>query len=168
LLYIQQIPVFICIMESDKKFPINDIPFRILLADDDEDDHFFFEDTLKKLKFNKQVEIVEDGEKLLNYLIQEKGKLPDVLFLDYNISRINGEECLIKIKKHPALKNLPVIMYSTYLNDDVADTLYKEGAHFFVRKTDSKSLEKILHKVFTLLIVEKAARPERVGFVITL
>ena len=122
---------------------------------------------LAKFKFDKQVEIVENGEQLLAYLLQKKEKLPDVLFLDYNIPRRNGEECLIEIKKHPALKDLPVIMYSTYLHDDVANTLYKQGAHFFVRKTDTKSLEKILHKVFTLLIEKKAVRPERSAFIIT-
>ena len=154
-------------MEPDKNFPVTDIPFRILLADDDDDDHFFFEDTLTKFEFNKQIEIVEDGEKLLEYLLQGKGNIPDVLFLDYNIPRKNGLECLIEIKKQTTLKDLPVIMYSTYLHEDVADSLYNQGAYFFVRKTDSKSLEKILHKVFTLLIVEKAARPERSEFIIT-
>jgi CheY-like chemotaxis protein len=154
-------------MKSDQAFSSNTMPFRILLADDDEDDHFFFEDVLTKFKFAKEIEIVEDGEKLLAHLLQGKGKLPDVLFLDYNIPRRNGEECLIEIKKDPVLKDLPVIIYSTYLHEDVADTLYKHGAHFFVRKTDSKSLEKILHKVFTLLMVEKAARPERAEFIIT-
>jgi len=153
-------------MELDKYFPVNDIPFRILLADDDEDDHFFFEDVLAKFKFEKQIDVFEDGEKLLTYLLQQKEKLPDVLFLDYNIPRKNGSECLLEIKKHTILKDLPVIIYSTYLHDEVADTLYNQGAHFFVCKTDNKSLEKILHKVFTLLITEKAARPDREAFII--
>lgn len=153
-------------MELDKYFPINDIPFRIILADDDEDDHFFFEDVLAKFKFEKQIDVFEDGEKLLTYLLQQKEKLPDVLFLDYNIPRKNGSECLLEIKKHTILKDLPVIIYSTYLHDEVADTLYNQGAHFFVCKTDNKSLEKILHKVFTLLITEKAARPDREAFII--
>ena len=153
-------------MELDKYFPINDIPFRIILADDDEDDHFFFEDVLAKFKFEKQIDVFEDGEKLLTYLLQQKEKLPDVLFLDYNIPRKNGLECLLEIKKHTILKDLPVIIYSTYLHDEVADTLYNQGAHFFVCKTDNKSLEKILHKVFTLLITEKAARPDREAFII--
>jgi CheY-like chemotaxis protein len=153
-------------MESDQAFSSNTMPFRILLADDDEDDHFFFEDVLAKFKFKKEIEIVEDGERLLAHL-KGKGKLPDVLFLDYNIPRRNGEECLIEIKKDPVLKALPVIIYSTYLHEEVADTLYNQGAHFFVRKTNSKSLEKILHKVFTLLMVEKSARPERAAFIIT-
>ena len=154
-------------MEHDKNFSVNSIPFRILYADDDEDDHFFFEDVLAKLKFEKRVKIFVDGEKLLTYLFEPKVKLPDVLFLDYNMPRKNGEECLLEIKKNPTLKDLPVIMYSTILNEDVADRLYDKGAYFFVCKTDMKSLEKILHKVFTLLFTKKAQRPTRAEFIIS-
>lgn len=167
-MYIQKKPFsHVVSMEPDKSFPFSDIPFRILLADDDEDEHFFFEDVVTKLPFHKQVNIVENGEKLLKYLLQEKQVLPDVLFLDYNLPRKNGLECLLEIKRHAALKDLKVIMYSTYMHEDVADTLYNQGALFFVRKTDSKSLEKILHKVFTHLIIKKTVRSQRESFIIT-
>ena len=167
ILYIEVLANSSMIMESHQPFSSNDTPFSILLADDDEDDQFFFEDALTTLKFQKQLEMFEDGEKLMMYLLKENRSLPDVLFLDYNMPRKNGAECLLEIKQHPALKDFPVIMYSTYLHEDIADSLYDQGAHFFVRKTDSKSLEKMLHKVFTSLIINKAVRPERSEFVIT-
>jgi CheY-like chemotaxis protein len=154
-------------MESDKSFSQDNVPVRILLADNDEDDQFFFDDVLAKFDFAKQVSIVDDGERLLTYLLMPEQALPDVLFLDYNLPRKNGEECLIAIKQHAALKNIPVVMYSTYLQDEVADRLYTIGAHFFVRKTDSRSLEKILQTVLVRLLLKKSPRPQRDGFIIT-
>ncbi|MGZ3902669.1 MAG: response regulator, partial [Bacteroidia bacterium] len=94
---------------------------NILLADDDKDDRYFFEKALKTLSIKAQLTISEDGEKLMAYLLKHSEKLPDVLFLDLNMPRKNGAECLTEIKLHEKLKKLPVIIYSTSLHDDVAD-----------------------------------------------
>lgn len=154
-------------MKSDKNSSMNHIPFHILLADDDEDDQYFFESAVTKLHFDEYFKFVENGEELMIYLHQHEGELPDVLFLDYNMPRKNGEECLKEIKQHPKLKDLPVVMYSTYLNEDVADAMYDIGAHFYVRKTNEQALEKMLEEVYVLLMVQKTDRPEKEKFTIT-
>ena len=144
----------------------HDIPFNILLADDDEDDRYFFESALIKLRLNQHYTSVDDGEELMEYLLHLEGLLPDVLFLDYNMPRKNGEECLIEIKKHPTLKDLPVIIYSTCISNEIAQKLYDLGAYFYVRKTDEKSLEKMLKEVYTLLMIKRTARPKKENFLI--
>ena len=40
-------------------------------------------------------------------------------------------ECLAEINLNPKLKHLPVVIYSTSLNDSVADELYEKGAYYF-------------------------------------
>ena len=67
----------------------------ILLADDDKDDHFFFSRVLKSLSFATKLTIVEDGEQLMTHLLGASNILPDVLFLDQNMPRKNGWECLL-------------------------------------------------------------------------
>ena len=42
----------------------------VLLADDDEDDRLFFSDAIKELKMNTVVNVVKDGQELIDFLLQ--------------------------------------------------------------------------------------------------
>ena len=143
-------------------------PINILLADDDYDDRFFFNKAIEALPFQTHLTTVEDGAKLMTYLFKNLAKLPDVLFLDYNMPRKNGFECLMEIKLSPLLKSIPVIMYSTYVHDDVADLLYTNGAHFFIRKSELGELKKLLQTIFTLIVENRFVRPTRKKFILSL
>lgn len=138
---------------------------NILLADDDKDDCFFFKKALKELPVSTHLDIVRDGEQLMNYLSQNLPRLPDILFLDLNMPRKNGSECLLEIKSDKKLKDIPVIIYSTSYNDPAADQLYKNGAHYYVRKGDFWELKKILHQLLQLFPMKKNHRPSRNEFV---
>lgn len=144
------------------------MPLKILLADDDPDDRFFFDLVLKDLAIPTQLTTVEDGVKLMDYLIKHSDKRPDVLFLDLNMPRKNGSECLTEIKNKPKLKDLPVIIYSTSLHEDIADILYKKGAHYYIRKTDIVELKKTLNYTLGLMIGNNFERPRRDKFVLSL
>lgn len=141
-------------------------PLNILLADDDSNDRFFFDLALKKISIATKLKTVIDGEKLMEYLSKNSEHLPDVLFLDLNMPRINGNECLNKIKSNPKLRHLPVIIYSTSLIDTIADVLYNNGAHYYLRKRDLDELAEILQSIFTLMIENKFARPARKEFIL--
>ncbi|MCE3226125.1 MAG: response regulator rcp1 [Bacteroidetes bacterium] len=141
---------------------------HLLLADDDEDDRFLFGTVLKSLPNTAKLSTIENGEKLMEYLNKNYLHLPDVLFLDLNMPRKNGSECLVEIKNNEKLKDLPVIIYSTSLNDDVADVLYNCGAHYYMRKTDILDLKKALKQVLDLLERKKFTRPSREKFIFSL
>ncbi|MBA4053169.1 MAG: response regulator, partial [Marivirga sp.] len=138
--------------------PLSMIPVHILLADDDRDDRYFFDKAVKMLSFQTRLTLVEDGAKLMIYLSENSAKLPDVLFLDYNMPRKNGFECLSEIKSSPALKALPVIIYSTYVHEDLADMLYEKGAHYYIRKAGIGELIKLIQLVLTLIRENKFDR----------
>ena len=87
-------------------------PIHIVLADDDNDDCLLFEEALNELLLPNQLTVVNDGEQLMLYLHENTTQLPGVLFLDLNIPRKNGIECLAEIKEDPELKNLPVVIFS--------------------------------------------------------
>lgn len=140
---------------------------HILLADDDEDDRFFFNLALEKCPFPTQLTVMEDGEKLMNFLSDKKNKLPEVLFLDLNMPKKNGNECLTEIKQDERLKELPIIIHSTSMHDSVADVLYNNGAHYYNRKTDVQELREVLCHVLTLLTANKLEKPERNKFVLS-
>ena len=146
--------------------PLQHPPLNILLADDDRDDRLFFDLALKELKFPTNLVTIEDGEKLMDYLVKNTEKLPDVLFLDLNMHKKNGSECLSEIKSNPKLNRLPVIIYSTSVHEDVADLLYKNGAHYYLPKRDFEELIKILNLALSLMVEKKFARPARDGFIL--
>jgi CheY-like chemotaxis protein len=141
-------------------------PLKILLADDDRDDRFFFEKALKTLTLPTQFATVIDGEKLMISLLENADNLPDVLFLDLNMPRKNGTECLLEIKSNIKLKELPVIIYSTSLHDAAADLLYNMGAYHYVQKTDLAALEKVLQYILILMLESKFVRPSREEFIL--
>lgn len=137
---------------------------NILLADDDKDDHFFFGRVLKSLPFKTNLTIVEDGEKLMDHLLGDDLVLPDVLFLDQNMPKKNGSECVLEIKSHKALQSLPIIIYSTSIFENVEELFYNSGAHYYVRKTSLEELKKVLSAICTLITEGKFIRPSRENF----
>lgn len=148
------------------KNQLQNTPLNILLADDDQDDCFFFEKALKELQIATDLKTVNDGERLMDYLSKNSEQPPDVLFLDLNMPRKSGSECLKEIKESEKLKNIPVVIYSTSLNDTVADVLYEYGAHYYLQKCDFTHLPNSIQKVLTLLM-ENSNRPRRNKFVLS-
>ncbi len=141
------------------------IPINILLADDDSDDRFFFSLALKEVLSSFQLNTAVDGEELMNYLIKNSETPPDVLFLDLNMPKKNGSECLAEIKRNSKLKNIPVVIYSTSVQKDTADVFYKSGAFYYVRKCEFEELKRVLKQVL-FLIETQNEQPERKNFIV--
>jgi CheY-like chemotaxis protein len=107
---------------------------HILLADDDTDDCLFFKEAVSELAEPVNFSAVHDGEQLMQLLMNETGKLPDILFLDLNMPRKNGLECLTEIKQNKKLRDLPVVIFSTSSSHDNMSILFKTGADVYIRK----------------------------------
>src|SRR6185436_20323710 len=118
------------------------IKHRLLLADDDMDDIVFFKEALEELPFASKLTTVNDGVELMQFLTGELIELPDMLFLDLNMPRKTGYECLREIKSNDKLKHLPVIIISTSFEHDIARSLYKNGADFYLCKPGDFSMLK--------------------------
>jgi CheY-like chemotaxis protein len=118
---------------------------NILLADDDADDCLFFKDAVTAFISPANFTAVHDGEQLMQVLRNETAKLPDVLFLDLNMPRKNGFECLIEIKQDQKLKNLPVVIFSTSNSPASMEILFETGADVYIRKPrDFNQLVKVI------------------------
>ncbi len=141
---------------------------NILLADDDTDDCIFFKKALTELLIPTNLIAVHDGEQLMHLLINETTELPDILFLDLNMPRKNGVECLSEIKASEKLKQLPVIMFSTSFEQEVVNRLYQNGAQYFIRKpSEFSQFKKIIQQSLTLVAQGNILQPIRDNFVIT-
>lgn len=133
---------------------------QILLADDDEDDCLFFKEALNELPVAVHLTTVYDGEELMQLLNRQGKLLPHVVFLDLNMPRKSGYECLAEIKRDQKLKQLPVIILSTSFEKEMANMLYQIGAHDCIRKPDSiTQLKLLIQQALTLLTQEPHLQP---------
>lgn len=129
---------------------------NILLADDDQDDRLFFKQALNELALETNLTTVNDGEELMNYLSAEQEHFPDVIFLDINMPRKNGPECLSEIKQNKKLSGIPVIMFSTSNAWDTINLLFKSGAHVYIHKpSDFSQLKQVIHHALPLAAENK-------------
>ena len=140
---------------------------NLLLADDDVDDCSFFEDALEDLPISATLTIVNDGVELMNFLSTKSGSLPGALFLDLNMPRKSGFECLSEIKSIELLKDLPVIIFSTSLNIEVVDLLYQKGAQDYIRKPgEYNKLKQVILDAVNLTSENKITQPPRDKFIL--
>lgn len=123
----------------------------VMLADDDEDDRTFFVDAFSELRINTKVRTCNDGVELMDYLNDENSILPELLFLDINMPKKNGIECLEEIKSNPKFKNISVAIYSTSSSDEHVEDTFVKGANVYIRKpNDFNQLKKVLSEVVTV------------------
>ena len=140
-------------------------PLRILLADDDTDDCLFFKEAIANTIHT--LNTVNDGEQVMKYLNANDKELPHALFLDLNMQRKNGFECLSEIKLNNHLKNLSVVVFSTSLEQEVVNQLYHNGASYFIRKpSEFKQFKNIILHALHLLSEVNAVAVTKEKFVL--
>lgn len=143
-------------------------PINILLADDDEDDCLLFREAIEQLAFPVNLEIVHDGEQLLAKLAQKPVKIPHAIFLDIHMPRKNGFATLATIKSNKKLEQLPVIIFTTALDDDTLNLVYKDAAHYYIHKpADFGQLKNVIAQALTLISQKKISMPDKDHFVLT-
>ncbi len=123
-------------------------PLNIVFADDEENDRLLFLDAIKELKIKTNVHTVNDGIELMEYLNNAGNVLPHLLFLDLNMPKKNGMECLKEIRMNELLNDIAIAIFSTSLSEkDIEETLIN-GANVYINKPNSfDDLIQVLNKV---------------------
>jgi PAS domain S-box-containing protein len=86
-----------------------------------------------------------------------EGPAPDLIFLDLNMPKLKGTDCLIKIRQQQHLQSTPVIIYSTSSDFQDIDLCYKNGCTLYLVKLPSfKELQIQLRKIFLHDLTPKA------------
>ena len=142
------------------------ITHRILLADDDLDDCLLFKEALEELGLSYQLTNVHNGEQLMKCL-KECEVLPDILFLDLNMPRKNGFQCLSEIKESELLRSLPVIIVSTSYEQRIINLLYDNGSMYYLRKpNDFSKFKRMIDAAIALSIQKKFTQPSLEEYVL--
>lgn len=113
----------------------------VLMADDDQEDCLLATEALSESGAQANISFAEDGIELIEYLlecVQSRDKrLPDLILLDLNMPRKDGREALAEIKAKPALKDIPIVIFTTSEDARDIELTMREGAESFLTKPDS-------------------------------
>jgi len=75
-----------------------------------------------------------DGVYGLQKLKNRHQQAPNIIFIDINMPRMNGIQCLAEIKRIPQLDEVPIYMYSTSAEQAIVKECMKLGATGFIKK----------------------------------
>jgi len=117
----------------------------VLLVDDDADELFLFEEALREADSNIKLITSNGGESCSDKL---KNTIPDFIFLDVNMPKVNGRDYLKAIKNTHNLSNVPVIIYSTSISPADKEFFEKSGAELVTKPSSFSELVTFVKQLF--------------------
>lgn len=105
-----------------------------LIVDDDADDRMLMIEAIREIDEAIECKIARNGEQALELLKNIEHPMPNFIFLDIRMPRLNGKKCLFEIKKDERLKDIPVIIYTTSKAVEESQELRAMGAFHFISK----------------------------------
>lgn len=120
---------------------------NILLIDDDSDDADVFIEAIISLDKNISCLAETNPVKALEFL-KNAEILPDLIFLDYNMPVMNGNEFLEKMRDVEDLRPIPVILYSSYSENAAEQLSIIHDTERYITKPNSfKELTAVLKSI---------------------
>ncbi len=113
---------------------------EILVVEDSDDDFESFRRTCDAVGFKGAVRRFCDGDEALEYLQSlasdggARAAAPALIVLDLNLAGTDGREVLERVKAHPVLKVIPVVVYTTSSNEGDVAFCYRNHANGYQLK----------------------------------
>ena len=122
------------------------------LIDDDKDDQEIFTMALQDINHPIQCFFANDGVEAIMKFKNDPTFLPHCIFIDINMPRMNGMECLEVVKSSPSIKHIPVFMISTTADPKIiAESKAMGAVDFIVKPYSISALTKVLADHFNLI-----------------
>ena len=123
---------------------------KIILVEDNMGDVQLVRFVLEKMDTPYQFIQFDSGMDLLEYSKDNSFEDIAVILLDYNLPKLNGKEMLTEIRKNPAIKHVPVVLFSSSSAPSDIRECYEMGVNGFVTKpldyvAFCKTIEDIIH-----------------------
>ncbi|WP_290817986.1 response regulator [Halovivax sp.] len=113
-------------------------PVEILLVEDNPGDVRLTEEAFREARIENNLHVVTDGVEALQFL-ERRGEYgdvprPDLVLLDLNLPRMNGDEVLEALKDDPELRTIPVIVLTSSAAEEDVVKSYKLHANAYLTK----------------------------------
>jgi two-component system response regulator len=112
---------------------------EILLVEDSEDDVELTKRAIRQSELDLRLKIVRNGSEALSYLLnsgdRQRGREFLVLvMLDLELPEVSGHEVLRQLREDPRTRDLPIVMFSSSLDEQHIAESYRLGANSYVGK----------------------------------
>lgn len=112
---------------------------NVLLVDDSAEDQFLFRRALEEADINVNIFCIHDADEFLN-IIKTKSNitkipLPDIIFLDLNMPKMDGNSLLKSIKQNRELQYIPIIILTGSISRKDVMNAYKNYASGYIKKS---------------------------------
>jgi CheY-like chemotaxis protein len=120
----------------------------VFLIDDDAEDLQFMRDALSRVDSTILCVSFLYADEAIKLLAKELIVLPDYIFVDMNMPKITGEDCLRHLRTSDKFLTTPIVIYSTSMPKEVSEKLLKAGASYtFVKPNTEKEYAVILEGI---------------------
>ena len=125
---------------------------EVLLVEDDPADARLTQETLKASDYRLSVAVAEDGEVAMAYLRQEgdyaDAPRPDLVLLDLKLPEKSGEEVLEEINDDPNLVQIPVMILTSTMAEQIRLATYGiPPGRYFEKPLDLKLFHQALGRL---------------------
>lgn len=121
-----------------------------LMVDDDIDDQEIFSIALSDLGIPVNCVFAFDGVEAVKLLEEDPDFYPDIIFLDFNMPKMNGTQCLVRLKNMERLNTTPIIVFSTSSEKKLENEVHQGGATaYFTKPSSISELTKKLSEFMT-------------------
>ena len=138
---------------------------EILLVEDNEGDVLMTQEAITEADVATHLSVVEDGVEAIRFLRRmgpyTDAPRPDLILLDLNLPRKDGQEVLAEIKADVKLRAIPVVVLTTSQADKDVETAYELNANcYIVKPVDYDRLMEIIRCIeeFWLTVVKLPPR----------
>ena len=104
-------------LDGERLMPSHNSSIEVLLVEDSPNDADLMADALRGSALEPRVTVVEDGEEALQYLRSQgayaAAPRPDLILLDMQLPKVNGDEVLEELGQDSDLRRIPVVAFGT-------------------------------------------------------
>ena len=124
---------------------------KILLVEDNPADVKLLENLFMSSRFEVKLRVAQDGEEALRVLSHSsfEGKEdPDMILLDLNLPKIDGQEVLARVKAHRGLKQIPVLILTSSNNQGDFELAKQNHADdYMIKPTGIKDFSALVNHI---------------------
>jgi CheY-like chemotaxis protein len=123
-------------------------PVRILLVDDNPADAMLANELIMETKLPAIVSVVTDGEyaiTVIEEMLKNKMKMPELVLLDLNIPKRNGHEVLRLLRGMPSILTMLIVVYTGSRSPIDLETARISGANgYIVKPIDAEEMDETI------------------------